>query len=99
MTVTADGLDELGGGHFFTEVVMCVCREAVVAVDERHEGQSLGQAGELELLSGTSTRRTQMNYRWLLSHGYMYACYARSKEKTNDTFNIRRPKKKRRESI
>lgn len=35
---------------FFTKVVMWVCSQPVVAVNEGHEGDSLGQIGELQLL-------------------------------------------------
>lgn len=50
VTVAADGLHQPGRGHFFTKVVMSVCSQPVVAVDEGHEGEGFREAGKLQLL-------------------------------------------------
>lgn len=50
VTVAADGLHQPGRGHFFTQVVMSVCGQPVVAVDQGHEGEGFREAGKLQLL-------------------------------------------------
>lgn len=50
MTVAADGLHQSGRGHFFTKVVMSVCSQPVVAVDEGNEGEGFRQARKLQFL-------------------------------------------------
>lgn len=56
VTVAADGLHQSGRGHFFTKVVMSVCSQPVVAVDEGHEGEGFGEAGKLQLLKMSGQR-------------------------------------------
>lgn len=50
MAVVFDRLQQSGWCHIFTEIVMRIGGQPVVAVYQRHEGQSLGKGGELQLL-------------------------------------------------
>ncbi len=53
--VAADlnGLQQSRGRHLLTQVVMGVCGQSVVAVDQRDEGQRLAQRMKLQLLRDT----------------------------------------------
>ncbi len=53
--VAADlnGLQQSRGCHLLTQVVMGVCGQSVVAVDQRDEGQRLTQRMKLQLLRDT----------------------------------------------
>lgn len=51
----SDGLHQPGRSYFFTQEVMCVCGQPVVAVDEGHKGEGFIKAGELQLLKYIKT--------------------------------------------
>ncbi len=55
MAMGSDGLHEPRRSYFFTKVVMCVCSQAIVAINEGHKGEGFGQAGELQLLKYMKT--------------------------------------------
>lgn len=50
MAMGSDGLHKSGRSHFFTKVVMSVCGQPIVTINERHKGESFRQAGKLKLL-------------------------------------------------
>lgn len=50
MTMGRDGFHEPRRSHFFTKIVMSICGQPIIAINEGHEGQGFRQAGELQLL-------------------------------------------------
>lgn len=47
MAMGSDGLHKPRRSHFFTKVVMCICSQPIVAINEGHKGEGFRQAGEL----------------------------------------------------
>lgn len=45
-----DGLHEPRRSHFFTEIVVSICGQPIIAINEGHEGECFREAGELQLL-------------------------------------------------
>lgn len=50
MAMGRDGLHKPRRSHFFTEIVMSICGQPIIAINEGHKGEGFRQAGELQLL-------------------------------------------------
>lgn len=50
MAVAGDDLHQPRRSYFFTKVVMSICGQPIVAVDEGDKGEGFGKAGKLQLL-------------------------------------------------
>lgn len=50
MAMGHDGLYKPRRSHFFTEIVMSICGQPIIAINEGHKGEGFRQAGELQLL-------------------------------------------------
>lgn len=44
------GLNQPRGSHFFTKVMMCICGQSIVAINEGHKREGFKQAGEFQFL-------------------------------------------------
>lgn len=59
VAVDLNGLQQSRGRHLLTQVMMRVCSESVVAVDQRHKGQRLTQRMKLQLLWRDTDRHSR----------------------------------------
>lgn len=50
MAMGRDGLHKPRRSHFFTQIVMSICGQPIIAINEGHKGQGFRQAGELQFL-------------------------------------------------
>lgn len=50
MAMGRDGLHKPRRSHFFTEIVMSICGQPIIAINKGHKGEGFRQAGELQLL-------------------------------------------------
>lgn len=68
VTVDLYGLQESRGRHLLTQIMMSVCGESVVAVNQRHKWQRLWQRMKLQLLSHTANLLSAHQKHDLLEH-------------------------------